>query len=133
MGAVVIDSSVILGFLDPNDAHHKRAAPAVARLMGAGTPFTLTASVLSEVLVGEARRGRIAVEERRRHLKVLFGETRVIDDEVAVAAAALRARRRSLRLPDALVIAVGIVDDASTILTADQRWAGADPRVAVLA
>ncbi|MGH3735517.1 MAG: type II toxin-antitoxin system VapC family toxin [Micromonosporaceae bacterium] len=132
MGAVVIDSSVVFGFLDPDDAHYRRARPTVGRLLSAGSPFILTASVLSEVLVGELRRGRIAAEKRREQLRLLFGPTRPIDDDVAVAAAELRARHRSLRLPDALVIAVGMVDDASAILTADQRWSGVDPRVEVL-
>jgi hypothetical protein len=49
-----------------------------------------------------------------------------------MAAAELRAQHRSLRLPDALVIATGIVDDASVILTGDARWDGIDKRVELL-
>lgn len=132
MGAVVLDSSVIVGLLDPGDAHHPQAAAVVTRLTSVGTEFTLAASVLAEVLVGEVRRGRIAVEQRRQQLQELCGDTRPIDDDVAIAAAELRAKHRALRLPDALVIAVGIVDDASSILTADKRWAAVDRRVEVL-
>jgi predicted nucleic acid-binding protein len=49
--------------------------------------------------------------------------------DVAKVAAALRAGHRSLRLPDALVIAVGRVTDASAILTADATWRVIDRRV----
>jgi len=55
-----------------------------------------------------------------------------IDRDVAKIAAALRARHKSLRLPDALVLAVGRVTDASAILTADSRWRGVDRRVQVV-
>ena len=55
----------------------------------------------------------------------------MVDADVAKAAARLRARHRSLRLPDALVIATGIVDDAA-VLTCDRRLAAVDDRVQVL-
>jgi len=55
-----------------------------------------------------------------------------IDRTVAKVAAALRAAHKSIRLPDALVIAVGRSVGASAILTADTRWRGADRRVRVL-
>lgn len=132
MGAVVLDSSVVIGLLDAADALHEQALTALIRRTADGAEFSLPASVLAEVLVGEARRSRPAVDLRRRHLTELFGQVRVLDEEVAAAAANLRAGHRSLRLPDALVIATGIVDDADTILTADKRWAGVDKRVEVL-
>ncbi|GAB3222545.1 hypothetical protein GCM10027447_09530 [Glycomyces halotolerans] len=54
-----------------------------------------------------------------------------IDREVARAAAAIRAGRGGVRLPDALVLATGGILDAE-VLTADKRW-GAEPgRVTVL-
>lgn len=133
MGAIVLDTSVLLGILDVGDAHHQNAAQLVTRYTVAGAEFGLPASVLSEVLVSEARRGQPAVEKRRAHLVSMFGPVRPIDEEVAVEAARLRARHRSLRLPDALVIATGIVDNADLIVTADKRWSGMDERVHVLA
>jgi predicted nucleic acid-binding protein len=57
----------------------------------------------------------------------LFGDERVVDRLVAVEAARLRARHPSLRVPDAVVVATGVVDDA-VILTFDRRLAGVDPR-----
>jgi len=44
----------------------------------------------------------------------------------------VRAAHKSIRLPDALVIAVGRTVGASTILTADARWRAADRRVQIL-
>lgn len=64
-------------------------------------------------------------------MTTLFGAVRVVDHPVAVAAARLRAAHRSLRLPDALVIATGVVDDAA-VLTCDKRLAAVEERVTVL-
>lgn len=132
MGAVVLDASVLIGFMDPADAHHASAAQAIADHRHGGDTFILSATVLAETLVSTARQRPASVDPVRDGLNVMFGPVRVIDEEVAVRAAQLRARFRSLRLPDALVIAVGLVDDADVILTGDKRWATVDRRVQVL-
>ncbi|MFI9385756.1 type II toxin-antitoxin system VapC family toxin [Kutzneria sp. NPDC052558] len=118
--------------MDKHDAHHQTAVAELVRMNEAKTLFILPAVVLSEVLVGSARQGDDTVELRRAMLAEAFGRARVIDEEVGVRAVKLRARHQSLRLPDALVIATGIVDDVDTVLTADKRWAGIDDRVQVL-
>ena len=41
---------------------------------------------------------------------------------IAEAAALLRARHRSLKLPDALVIATASVLDADDLITTDRNW-----------
>lgn len=51
---------------------------------------------------------------------------------MVLEAARLRARFPVIRLPDALVLATGMVDDCAVILTADKRWGPVDPRVQVL-
>jgi predicted nucleic acid-binding protein len=122
----------VLGLLDQGDAHHKAAATLITAHTEAGARFGLPASVLAEVLVSEARRSQPAVDRRHAHLVAMFGPIREIDEKIAVQAAHLRAKHRSLRLPDALVIATGIVDEAEVILTADQRWAAVDRRVEIL-
>ncbi|EHN12149.1 hypothetical protein PAI11_09420 [Patulibacter medicamentivorans] len=48
-----------------------------------------------------------------------------VDDEVAVAAAALRGRVRSLRLPDALILATADLH-ADAVITGDARWASVE-------
>ncbi|MGH3714537.1 MAG: type II toxin-antitoxin system VapC family toxin [Micromonosporaceae bacterium] len=108
------------------------ATTRIADLGRDGGQFAMPATVLAETLVSTARYRPSSLGGVRTLLTQMFGPARVIDEEVAVQAAALRAKHRSLRLPDALVIAVGIVDDASMILTADKRWAAVDQRVEVL-
>ncbi len=48
-------------------------------------------------------------------------------------AAGLRGQRPSLRLGDAVVVAVALVDQAEEVLTADKRLAKVDERVRVIA
>lgn len=132
MGSIVLDSSVLLGLMDTGDAHHAAAARRIIDHTAAGGLFTLPAIVLAEILVAEARRGQPAVQKRYTQVDMFFGPVRPIDEKVAVEAARLRAKHRSLRLPDALVIATGIVDKADAILTADKKWESIDKRVEVL-
>jgi predicted nucleic acid-binding protein len=132
VGTVILDSSLVIAIFDPKDCHHEATLARLRDHRAAGRGFTIPASVLGEVLVGAARDSHRAAESRRADLRRLFGQVRVIDEPVAASAAQLRAKHRSLRLPDALVIATGIVDEADVILTADQRWASVDRRVEVL-
>ncbi len=67
----------------------------------------------------------------RRDLIAFFGPVRTVDEQIAFATSVLRNRFRSVRLPDALVIATGIVEDA-VVLTCDKRLAAVDPRVHVV-
>ncbi|MGH3908937.1 MAG: type II toxin-antitoxin system VapC family toxin [Pseudonocardiaceae bacterium] len=132
MGTVVLDASALIGLVDPADAHHRAAVETARELRAAGMSFLVPTTVLAEILVAPAGRGLPAVQERCRIVRAAFGPTRAIDEEVAVEAAGLRSRHRSLRLPDALVLAVGRVDCAAVVLTADRRWTDVDERVHVL-
>src|SRR5206468_1594081 len=132
VGTIVVDSSLVIAIFDTTDCHHE---PTLARLRAHradGHGFTIPASVHSEVLVGAFRASRQAAESRHADLRRLFGPARVVDEAVAAEAALLRSKHKSLRLPDALVIATGIVDEADVILTADKRWADVDRRIEVL-
>jgi predicted nucleic acid-binding protein len=51
---------------------------------------------------------------------------------VAVTAAQLRATHRSLRLPDALVLATAAAVEADTVLTGDEQWLRIDSRVQLI-
>lgn len=132
MGTVVLDTSVIIGFLDKSDAHNERATAAIVRLHDTGGQAIMPASVLSETLVSAAKYGARDLDRVRGLLRHMFGAARPIDEDIAVRAAELRARHRALRLPDALVIATGIEENAEAILTGDKRWADIDPRVTIL-
>ncbi|WP_300018258.1 PIN domain-containing protein [Pseudonocardia sp.] len=131
MGAVVVDASVVLAFLNPRDT----MGAAVRRVLGAcrerADTFVLPASVLAESLVWTARDRPDRLADMVSRLTSLFGPGRVVDRDVAVAAARLRAGHRSLRLPDALMLAVGVIENA-TVLTCDTRLRAVDPRVQVV-
>lgn len=130
MAMVVVDASVVIGVLDMSDAQHTRCARAVLDRSDAN--WILPVSVLSESLVAASRRGDDAIESTRRLLVDGYGPPRSIDEPVVVAAARLRAVHRSLRLPDALVLAIAQVDGADEVLTCDQRWAKVSERVTVV-
>ena len=129
MGAIALDSSVVIGLFRPDDTHHRSVQTELGAAHIRGDTFVLPASVLSESMVGGYRNGTAA--DMRRRIVGLFGPVRVLDEEVALAAAELRGRHRSLRLPDALVIATGVVEDA-VVLTCDKRLAAVDQRVQVV-
>ncbi len=128
MGRVALDASVVIGLFLPDDAHHETARAELAAARMRADSFVLPASVLSEAMVGGYRNG--TAPEMHRRIVGLFGPVRPVDEAVALAAADLRGRH-TLRLPDALVIATGIVDDA-IVLTCDHRLASVDARVQVV-
>ena len=49
---------------------------------------------------------------------------------IADEAAALKARHRSLSMPDAIALVVARVVDADVVWTFDRRWLSVDPRFA---
>jgi predicted nucleic acid-binding protein len=114
----VVDASVVVAVLDPHDAHHETARRALDE--HAGSSLVLPASAYAETLIRPAQRG---VADRTIEAIGRLGlAIAPIDASVAEAAAALRARHASLRLPDALVLACGEVLDAEAVWTADGRW-----------
>lgn len=133
MGAVALDASVVIAEADHRDAHHRAAYRAVNAVNARGGSFCLPTSVVAEVLVSEVRRAGLAVgRQRLAWITQVFGPSRILDNEVALKAAELRAKHRWLRLPDALVLATALVDDVDAVLTADSRWTKVDKRVQVI-
>ncbi len=132
MDPVVLDASVVLGLLDPADGHHAAALASVRRSRSAGHPLVLPASAFAEVLVGASRVGREAVNQTEAFVDAVIDLVHPIDPPVAKEAALIRSGTKALRLPDALVIAVGRVLGASSILTADAGWRTVDQRVQVI-
>lgn len=129
---IVLDATVVVGVLDPNDVLHRPSTEAVSEARAEGADFVIPATVLAEVLVGIARTDEGALDLRRRQLISAFGEPYPIDADVATAAAARCAQMRALRLSDALVLGVADVVEASAILTLDTTWAAYDKRVSVV-
>ena len=122
MGLTVLDAGVVIGFLDGDDAHHAVAHRALVRAVDGHDRLVLPASAYAETLVGPSRLGPTAVAVVQRFVAHLPVELAPLDATIAEAAATLRATHRSLKLPDALVIATADVLDADLLLTTDRGW-----------
>lgn len=125
MALIHLDAGVIIGFLDADDVHHFTARKALADALGAGDQLALAASALSECLVGPSRISTQAVQLVRTVIDRLPVSVIDLNADIASNAALLRARHRSLRLPDALVIATASVCGADRLVTTDRKWPSA--------
>jgi len=122
VGLIHLDAGVIIGFLDASDAHHQTSRAALADAVQQSDHLALAASALAESLVGPARRGEPAVHAVRNLVDRLPISIIPLDVEIATTAARLRAAHRTLRLPDALVIATAIEQAADHLITTDRKW-----------
>jgi predicted nucleic acid-binding protein len=120
VGAVAPDADVLIGFLDDRDAHHALAVRTLGPFLAPGHRVVLAASVYAEILVRPLKLGRAS------EVDAFLVDARVrmvaVDRAVARRAAELRAEHASLRLPDALALAVALVSGAA-LLTFDERLA----------
>jgi len=118
--AVVLDSGVVVGFLDGQDALHDAADDAIRELI---REQRLAASVVTyaEVMTG-ARLGHHEEDQVSGFFSGLLSAILPVDVTVADRAAELRADARSLRMPDALILATAETDpDVDLIVTADRQ------------
>lgn len=126
MGLIHLDAGVLIGFLDADDMHHPGARAVIADALDRSDRLAMAASAYAECIVGPARRGPGAVglvQDLRQRLPLEIVDLNV---DIATAAASLRARHRTLRLPDALVIATATVGQADRLVTTDRRWPSAE-------
>jgi predicted nucleic acid-binding protein len=122
VGLIHVDAGVVIGFLDADDAHHDAARTCLADAIEAGDQIAMAASALAECLVGPARRGEDAIGVVLELTDRLPITVVALDVGIATVAARLRAAHRSLRLPDALVIATAIDGAADLLITTDRKW-----------
>ena len=125
MALTILDSGVLIGFLDRSDLFHEPALGIVAG-RGQADRLALPLVAYAEVSVGIARAGGggsffDAILDR------LVIEVPAATREIGALAAQMRAGRgarsgRSWRLPDALVVATAIVHGAGRIVTTDANW-----------
>jgi predicted nucleic acid-binding protein len=127
MGVALLDTSIVIGALNRDDALHGAASRAV-RAARDRHGLAISALTSAEVLVGPLRAGGRAMEVVER----FAAQVRILDltPEIARLAAELRAAR-GLKLPDAVIVATGLLLGADVILTADARWKGIE-KVAVV-
>jgi predicted nucleic acid-binding protein len=122
MGMTVLDAGAIIGFLDDTDAHHDAAYAALNQAHERNDRLVLPASAYAEVLVGPSRKGADAVAAVQGLVARVPIEIEPLGADIAVTAAELRARHRSLKLPDALVIATASHLNAEYLVTTDRGW-----------
>jgi predicted nucleic acid-binding protein len=127
---VVLDASVVIAFLDPDDALHDPAVEALTEHQH--DKLLIPTSAYAEILVAPNRRGAEAVAEVEAFLGDFALRLEALTPAIARAAAKLRSESRSLRLPDALVLATADQLDADILLTGDESWARISGRVTLI-
>ena len=121
--AVVLDSDAVVGFLDGGDALHAAADRAIRELIGAHQ-LLVSAVTYAEVLTG-ARLGRHDEQQVRGFFFELTSGILSVDVEIAEKAAEIRSGLRSLRMPDALILATAdIAPEVELVLTGDKQMQG---------
>lgn len=122
--AVLLDSGTVIAFLEPTDVFHTVADSAVKR---AALQGSLVASVVTwaELLTGVelGKRDRQTVEG---FFGQAFASIENVDQAIAKRAAQLRGTKKSLKMPDALILATADLF-ADEVITADAGWASLDP------
>jgi len=91
-----------------------------------GDQLFMAVSALAECLVGPARRSQRAIELVRTAIDRLPVSVVDLDTEIATRAPIRRARHRTLKLPDAVVIATATVSGADQLTMTDRTWPTAD-------
>jgi predicted nucleic acid-binding protein len=117
---VVLDAEVLIAFLDPSDAQHARAVPLLREHLTAGAELSVPATVYAEILVRPLQNAIDAMVDE--FLTAATVGVIPVDRGLARAAAQLRARPPSLRLPDAMCLAAALQSDAA-LLTFGERLA----------
>jgi predicted nucleic acid-binding protein len=120
-----MDASVAIAALSADDAHHHSAASALAAATDA--ELVLAATSRAEILVGPFAVGGAPLAAARDFVDGC--EIVPVTATIADDAAALRARHRTLSLPDAIALVVATLIDADAIWTFDRRWSSVDSRV----
>jgi predicted nucleic acid-binding protein len=134
VGLTVLDAGVIVAALDASDIHHPACVEAVRRVQVDGEGLLLPASAFAECLVWPLRAGDAAAEQMEAFIDALPASVVAADRMICRIAARLRAAHgRSLRLPDALVIATAIETKATQVLTTDQGWPPVEVPIRVIA
>lgn len=122
MGVTILDAGVVIALLERRDVHHAAAREAVALARHRGDKLVMSAASYAEVLVHPAAEGSAAIAVVDGIIDALPSTIVPIDRGIAAAAAGLRARHgRSLRLPDAMVLATAEVLAADRVITTDTR------------
>ena len=131
MALIVADTSVLVALLDRDDALHASASRALAEAWDAGNEVLVPSVCYGEAMVRPLELGG----EPLAQADAFFDSQTIvpIGREEAREAARLRGLHRPwLRMPDAIVLATGLLRAAS-VLTGDAGWAKVSPLARVIA
>jgi predicted nucleic acid-binding protein len=121
VGLILLDSTVIVGFLDADDALHEITVARLKEIVGS---IPLAASVISyaEVMTGVSL-GHHPRENVDGFFDALVKDLLPVDRLVAARAATLRGKHISLKMPDALILATAdLHEEIETVMCADGDW-----------
>ena len=125
----VLDASVLIALLDEQDAGRPVARAAIEESKR-DHDLLIPVTAFSESIVAPYRRSRRDGQRAEAALTAL-GSLMEVTRDIASRAAQLRATR-SIKLPDALILATAMQVAADQVLTLDRRWRGVDSRVLLL-
>ncbi len=108
MGAIILDSLLLIAFLNSSDKHHMAAKSAIE---ASNSSFKISILTVSEVLVKASGESEKRKRELLADLSKEFSPFFPFDLEVAVLAASVRAKS-PLRLPDAIISATATINKA---------------------
>ena len=121
-GLVIVDAGVVIGHLDRANPHHSTATRALSDAASTAERLMLPLTAFAECLVYPTQAGDYAASRFESALAAI--PIGILDADTATArcAAGLRANHRSVKLPDAFVIATAIIHRADALLTTDRGW-----------
>jgi predicted nucleic acid-binding protein len=121
VGLILLDSTVIVGFLDADDALHHVTVTRLKEVVG-GHPLVASVISYAEVMTGVSL-GHHPQAHVDGFFDALIKDLLPVDRQIAARAATLRGKRRSLPMPDALILATAdLQPEIETILCADGAW-----------
>lgn len=120
MGRVMLDSSVLIALFDPHDVHHEVV---ISTLKATENRYEISAIVLMETLVAPFAEKPSLAGHMRAKMAEAITVVHPLTEEVAVAAARIRAKTK-MKVPDALISATATLVGAQ-LWTLDQRLAKA--------
>jgi predicted nucleic acid-binding protein len=119
MGIALLDSNTVIGFLDADDRLHE-VADAAVRAAASEHVFAVSVVTVAELLTG-AKLGHHDERTVRRFFAQTVSRRIPLDEPAAERAAELRAAQKTLKMPDALILATADLN-ADVVLTGDEEW-----------